>query len=156
MDQGTPGWHLLTAKYGPILLYLIGMLDWMSLALESIPIPMKGPISPGKSLQEAIWVSQRHNTHTRNSKYSLYYLYRLQYHAPISFRISFSILFIVSDIVYDIVYDIVFDVWHFKLGWYHLSMIYINYNIIYSDPWNHGFNFMISYMILHMILAMVS
>jgi hypothetical protein len=56
----------------PILDLLSGMPYWMNinredlnLALESIPIPLKGPIPPGISLQEAIQVNLRHNIHIR-------------------------------------------------------------------------------------------
>ncbi len=49
-----------TAKSGPIAQFLTSMPDWMkptpedlNLASETLPIPLKGPITPGRSLQVA-------------------------------------------------------------------------------------------------------
>jgi hypothetical protein len=70
MDQDISAGQFPTAEPGPIHNFLSGMPDWMninaedlSLALESLPIPLKGPITPGISLQEAIQVNHRHNIH---------------------------------------------------------------------------------------------
>ena len=85
MDQDIPAGQLPTADPGPIysfhflshsfpgpIHFLSGMPDWMNinqedlnLALESLSIPLKGPILPGISLQDAIQVNQRHNIHIR-------------------------------------------------------------------------------------------
>jgi hypothetical protein len=72
MGQNIPAGHFPTADPGPIHQFLSGIPDWMNinqedldLALESIPIPLKGPIPPGISLQEAIQVNQWHNIHIR-------------------------------------------------------------------------------------------
>jgi hypothetical protein len=73
---------------GPNHRFLSGMPDWMnitqedlSLALQSLPIPLQGLILPGISLQEAIQVNQRHNVHQRqhqnivrhNNRYTMSY-----------------------------------------------------------------------------------
>jgi hypothetical protein len=68
MDNDLPAKQLpSTADLGPIHHFLSCMPDWMNinaeglnLALESLPIPLKGPIPPGISLQEAIQVDHRH------------------------------------------------------------------------------------------------
>jgi hypothetical protein len=74
MEQDIPAGQFPTSYPGPIHQLLSGIPDWMNinqedlnLALESLPIPLKGPISPGISLQvqEAIQVNQWHNTHTQ-------------------------------------------------------------------------------------------
>jgi hypothetical protein len=79
----------------------------LDLALESLPIPLKGPISPGISLQEAIQVNQWHNIHTiklqniilHSNRYTISYIDIVHY-----------IGVIITDIVYNIGYDIVYDV----------------------------------------------
>ncbi len=62
MDQDVPVGQVPTADPGPPHHFLSGIPDWMNinqeglnLALESLPIPLKGPIPPGISLQEAIY-----------------------------------------------------------------------------------------------------
>ncbi len=64
-DQDIPAGQFPTADPGPIHQFLSGIPDWLNFnpedldrALESIPIPLKGPISTGISLQEAIEVKQ--------------------------------------------------------------------------------------------------
>jgi hypothetical protein len=54
MDQDIPAGQFPAADPGPIHQFLSGIPDWMNinqedlnLALESLPIPLKGPISPG-------------------------------------------------------------------------------------------------------------
>ncbi len=63
MDQVIPAGQIPTADPGPIHHFLSDMPDWMNineedlnLALKNLPIPLKGPIPPGISLQEAIQV----------------------------------------------------------------------------------------------------
>jgi hypothetical protein len=71
MDQDIPGGDLPTVEPGPIL---TGMPDWMNMStedlnivLESLRIPLEGPVPPGISLQGAIQVNQRHDIY--NSPY---------------------------------------------------------------------------------------
>jgi hypothetical protein len=106
MDQDIPAGQFTTTDPGPIHQFLSGIPDWMNinqedldLALESLPIPLKGPIPPGISLQlegislqleEAIQVNQRHKIHIRqhqniilhSNRYTVYRyraLYRYHY-----------------------------------------------------------------------------
>ena len=72
MDQDIPAGQFPTADPGSIHQFLSDIPDWMNinqedldLALESLPIPLKGLIPPGIFLQEAIQVNQRHNIHIR-------------------------------------------------------------------------------------------
>jgi hypothetical protein len=72
MDQDISAGQFPTADPGPIHHFLSGIPDWMNInqadldrVLESLPIPLKGPIPPGISLEEAIQVNQRHNIHKR-------------------------------------------------------------------------------------------
>jgi hypothetical protein len=103
-----------TAYPGPIHQFLSDIPDWMNisqedlyLALESLPIPLKGPISPGISLQEAIQVHQRHNIHMRQHQNIILHTNR----NTISYAdIVHYICIIITDIVYNIGYDIVYDV----------------------------------------------
>ncbi len=60
MGQDIPAGQFPTADPGPIHHFLSGMPDWMNinaedlnLALESLPIPLKGPIPPGISLKSS-------------------------------------------------------------------------------------------------------
>jgi hypothetical protein len=70
MDQDDPAGQFPSVDPGPIHLFLSGILDWLNFnpedlgrALESLPIPLKGPVPPGISLQDAIEVKQWHNIH---------------------------------------------------------------------------------------------
>jgi hypothetical protein len=72
MDQDIPAGQFPTVNPGPIHQFLSGIPDWLNFnledlnrALESLPIPLKGPIPQGISLQEAIEVKQWHNIHIR-------------------------------------------------------------------------------------------
>ncbi len=63
MDQDDPAGQFPTADPGPIHQFLSGIPDWLNFnpedldrALESLPIPLKGPVPPGISLQDAIEV----------------------------------------------------------------------------------------------------
>jgi hypothetical protein len=65
IDQDVPAGQFPTADPGPIHQFLSGIPDWLNFnpedldrALESLPIPLKGPSPPGISLQEAIQVNQ--------------------------------------------------------------------------------------------------
>jgi hypothetical protein len=68
MDQDDPAGQFPTVDPGPIHQFLSGIPDWLNFnpddldrALESLPIPLKGPSPPGISLQDAIEVKQWHN-----------------------------------------------------------------------------------------------
>jgi hypothetical protein len=70
MDQDDPAGQFPTVDPGPIHQFLSGIPDWLNFnpddldrALESLPIPLKGPSPPGISLQDAIEVKQWHNIH---------------------------------------------------------------------------------------------
>ena len=72
MDQEISAGQFHTAKSGPITQFFIGMparmnmnQEDLNLALKSRPIPVEGPIPPGKPLQKVIQVNQRHDTHDR-------------------------------------------------------------------------------------------
>ena len=114
MDQDDPAEQFPTADPGPIHKILSGIPDWFNFnpedldrALESLPIPLKGPISPGISLQDAIEVKQWHNIHIGHHQtiilhiyqYTISYIDIVQYIAGIIFDI-------ICNIVYDIVYDV--------------------------------------------------
>jgi hypothetical protein len=65
MDQDISAGQFPTADSGPIAQFLTEVPDWMNmtqedlnLALDSLPNSLKGPISPGMSLQEAIQVTK--------------------------------------------------------------------------------------------------
>ncbi len=114
MDQEDPAGQFPTADPGPIHQFLSGIpdclnfhpedLDW---ALESLPIPVKGPSPPGISLQDAIEVKQWHNIHIRHHHTIILHIYRY----TISYiDIVHYIGAIIFDIVYNIGYDIVYDV----------------------------------------------
>ncbi len=92
MDQDNPAEQFPTADPGPIYQFLSGIPDWLSynqedldLALDSLPIPLKGPIPPGISLQEAIQVKQyTHKTTPKHNPpyllvYDIAYRYRTLY-----------------------------------------------------------------------------
>ena len=94
MDQDIPAGQFPTADPGPIHQFLSGIPDWMNinqedldLALESLPSPLKGPITPGISLQEAIQVNQWHNIHIRqhhniilhSNRYTISYTNKVHY-----------------------------------------------------------------------------
>ncbi len=91
---------------GPIHQFLSGIPDWMNinqedlyLALESLHIPLKGPIPPGISLQEAFQVNQRHNIHIRQHQniildsnwYTISYT-NIVHHISITLLISYTLL----------------------------------------------------------------
>jgi hypothetical protein len=64
MDQDDPAAQFPTVDPGPIHQFLSGIPDWLNFnpedldrALESLPIPLKGPSPPGISLQDAIEVN---------------------------------------------------------------------------------------------------
>ena len=66
MDQDVSAGQFPTAIHE----FLNGIPDWLNFnpddldrALESLPIPLKGPTPPGISLQDAIQVKQWHNIH---------------------------------------------------------------------------------------------
>jgi hypothetical protein len=114
MDQDVSVGQFPTADPGPIHLFLSGIPDWLNFnpedldrALESLPIPLKGPSPPTISLQVAIEVKQWHNIHIRqhqnillhSNRYTISYIDIVHY-----------ICAIVFDIVYKIGYDIVYDV----------------------------------------------
>jgi hypothetical protein len=114
MDQDDPAGQFPTADPGPIHQFLSAIPDWLNFnpedldrALESLPIPLKGPVPPGISLQDTIEVKQWHNIHIghRQTKilhicrYTISYIDIVQYIGAILFGI-----------VYNIGYDIVYDV----------------------------------------------
>jgi hypothetical protein len=60
MDQDDPAGQFPTVDSGPIHQFFSGIPDWLNFnpedldrALESLPIPLKGPVPPGMSLQDA-------------------------------------------------------------------------------------------------------
>jgi hypothetical protein len=99
---------------GPIHQFLSGIPDWLNLnpedldqALESLPIPLKGPSPPDISLPDAIEVKQLHNIHIRHHQTTILHIYRY----TISYiDIVHYIGAVISDIVYNIGYDIVYDI----------------------------------------------
>ncbi len=110
MDQDDPAGQFPTVDPGPIHQFLSGIPDWLNFnpedldrALESLPIPLKGPSPPGISLQEAIEVKLWHNTQKRHHQTIILYICR--------YTISLiDIVCYIGAILFDIVYDIVFDV----------------------------------------------
>ncbi len=95
---------------GPIYQFLSGIPDWLNFnpedldrALESLPIPLKGPIPPGISLQDAIEVKQWHNIHIGHHQSIILHIYR----CTISY---IDIVHYIVSIIFDIGYDIVYDV----------------------------------------------
>jgi hypothetical protein len=114
MDQDIPAGQFPTAGPGPIHQFLSGhgIPDWMNinqedldLALESLPIPLKGLIPLGISLEEAIQVNQRPNIHIRQHQNIILHSNRYTI-----FDIVHYIGIIITVIVYNIGYDIVYDV----------------------------------------------
>ena len=110
MDQDVPAGQFPTADPGPIHQFLSGIPDWLNFnpedldrALESLPIPLKGPIPPGIFLQDAIEVKQWHIIHIGHHQTMILHLYRY----TISY---FDIVQYIVNILYDIGYDIVYDV----------------------------------------------
>ena len=111
MDQDDPAGQFPTVDRGPIHQFLSGIPDWLNFnpedldrALESLPIPLKGPSSPGLPLQDAIEVKQWHNILTEDHQTKILHIYRY----TISYiDIVHYIGAIISDIVYNIGYDIV-------------------------------------------------
>jgi hypothetical protein len=68
MDRDDLAGQFPTADPGPIHRFLSGIPDWLNFnpedpdrALESLPIPLEGPVPPGISLQDATEVKQWHN-----------------------------------------------------------------------------------------------
>jgi hypothetical protein len=110
MDQDGPAGQFPTVDPGPIHQFLSGIPDWLNFnpedldrALESLPIPLKGPSPPGISLQDAIEVKQWHNIHIKHHKTIILHIYR--------FTISYiDIVQYIVSIIFDIEYDIVYDV----------------------------------------------
>ncbi len=110
MDQDDPAGQFPTVDPGPIHQFLSGIPDWLNFnpedldrALESLPIPLKGPTPPGISLQDAIEVKQWHNIHIGHHQTIILHIYR--------YKISYIdivqyIVAILIDIGYDIVYDV--------------------------------------------------
>jgi hypothetical protein len=116
MDKDIPEGQFPTANPGPIHQFLNGIPDWMNinqedldLALESLPIPLKGPIPPGISLQEAIQVNQRHNIHIRQHQniilhsnwYTISYTNIVPYIST-TLLISYTILDTISYVMFDV------------------------------------------------------
>ncbi len=110
MDQDDPAGQFPTVDPGPIHQFLSGIPDWLNLnpedldrALESLPIPLKGPSPPGIFLQDAIEVKQWHNIHIGHHKTIILQIYR--------YTISYiNIIHYIGVIIYDIVYDIVYNI----------------------------------------------
>jgi hypothetical protein len=70
MDQNISAGKLPTADSGPNAQFLTNIPDWMNITtndlnmvFKGLPIPLQGPAPPGISLQEAIKVNLRHDTH---------------------------------------------------------------------------------------------
>jgi hypothetical protein len=109
MDQDDPAGQFPTVDPGPIHQFLSGIPDWLNfntedldLALESLPIPLKGPSPPGISLQDAIEAKQWHNMHIGHHKTIILHIYQ--------YRISYSnIVQNIDACQFDIGYDIVYD-----------------------------------------------
>jgi hypothetical protein len=105
MDQDVPAgqFRVTTADPGPIHEFLSGIPDWMNFnpedldrALESLPIPLKGPSPPKLSLQDAIEVKQWHNIHVRHHQTIILHIYR--------YTISYTdIVHYIGAIIFDIV-----------------------------------------------------
>ncbi len=75
--------------------------------VESLPIPLKGPVPPGISIKDAIDVKQWHKIHIRHHQTKILHIYRY----TISYiNIVLNIVVIIFDIVYNIGDDIVYDV----------------------------------------------
>jgi hypothetical protein len=114
MDQYFPAGQFPTVDPGPIHQFLSGIPDWLNFnpedldwALESLPIPLKGPVPPVISLQDAIEAKQWHNIHIGHHQTIILNIYRY----TISYiDIVQYIGVILFDIVYNIGYDIVYDV----------------------------------------------
>jgi hypothetical protein len=109
MDQDDPAGQFPTVDPGPIHRCLSGIPDWLNFnpedldrALESLPIPLKGPIPPGISLQDAIEAKQWHNIHIGHHQSIILHIYRctISYIDIVQYIVS-----IIVDIGYDIVYD---------------------------------------------------
>jgi hypothetical protein len=110
MDQDDPAGQFPTVDPGPIHQFLSGIPDWLNFnpddldrALESLPIPLKGPSPPGISLQDAIEVKTWHNVHIGHHQTMILHFYR--------YTISYiDIVQYIGAILFDIGYDIVYDV----------------------------------------------
>jgi hypothetical protein len=110
MDQDNPAGQFPTVDPGPIHQFLSGIPDWLNFnpedldrALESLPIPLKGPSPPGISLQDAIEVKQWHNIHIGHHQTMILHFYR--------YKTSYiDIVQYIVAILFDIGYDIVYDV----------------------------------------------
>ncbi len=110
MDRDVPAGQFPTADPGPIHQFLSCVPDWLNFkpedlerALESLPIPLKGPSPPGISLQEAIQVKQWHNIHIRHHQTIILHVYR--------YTISYiDIVHYIGVIIFDILYDILYDI----------------------------------------------
>jgi hypothetical protein len=106
MDQDDPAGQFPTVDPGPIHQFLSCIPDWLNFnpedldrALESLPIPLKGPSPPGISLQDAIEVKQWHNIHIGHNKTIILHIYR--------YKISYiDIVQYIVAIQFDIGYDI--------------------------------------------------
>ncbi len=113
-DQDDPAGQFPNAYPGPIHQFLSGIPDWLNFnpedlerALESLPIPLKGPVSPGISLQDAIEVKQWHNIHIGHHQTIILHTYR----CTISYIDAVQYIgVIIFDIVHNIGYDIVYHV----------------------------------------------
>jgi hypothetical protein len=119
MDQDIPAGQFPTADPGPIHQFLSGIPDGnhgmninqedLDLALESLPIPLKGPTPPGISLQEAIQVNQRHTIHIRqhqniifhSNRYTILYTDIVHY-IGITLLISYTISDTISCTMFDV------------------------------------------------------
>ena len=109
MDQDDPAGQFPTVDPGPIHQFLSGIPDWLNFnpedldrALESLPIPLKGPIPPGIFLQDVIEVKQWQNIHIGHHKTIILHICR--------YRISYiNIVHNIDACHFDIWYDILYD-----------------------------------------------
>ncbi len=83
IDQDESAVQFPTVDPGPSHQFLSGIPDWLNFnpedldrALENLPIPLKGPVPPGISLQDAIEVKQWHNIHIGRHKTIILHIYR--------------------------------------------------------------------------------
>jgi hypothetical protein len=119
MDQDVSAGQFPTADPGSFHQFLSGIPDWINinqadldLALESLPIPLKGPILPAISLEEAIQVNQtyqRHNIHIRQHQNII--LHRNRYTISYTDIVHYiGIIFRISDTISDTILCTMFNV----------------------------------------------
>jgi hypothetical protein len=118
MDQDIPVGQFPTANPGPIHQFFSGIQDWINInqenldwALESLLIPLKGPIPSGISLEmviHCIQVNQRHNIHIRQHQNIIIHSnrYTISYIDIVYIGITLLISYTISDTILGMMFDV--------------------------------------------------